>query len=61
LRVLESLPPDRLEIPGVALYYGLMQAAMRETNQARKFLAMAEAGPLLPEEKKLLADARRGL
>lgn len=59
--MLESLPPDRLEIPRVALYYGLMQAAMRETNQARKFLAIAGAGPLLPEEKKLLADARRGL
>ncbi|MDW8310307.1 MAG: hypothetical protein RMK20_13115, partial [Verrucomicrobiales bacterium] len=61
LRVLESLPPDRLEIPGVALYYGLMQAAMRETNLARKFLAIAETAPLLPEEKKLLADARAGL
>lgn len=61
LRVLESLSPDRLEIPAVALYYGLMQAAMRETNLARKFLGIAETGPLLPEEKKLLAAARQGL
>jgi predicted Zn-dependent protease len=61
LRVFEGLPRDRLEIPGVALYYGLMLAAMRETNQARKFLAIAETGPLLPEEKSLLAEARAGL
>lgn len=61
LRVLESLSPDRLEIPAVALYYGLMQAAAGETNLARKFLTMAETGPLLPEEQQLLAEARRGL
>jgi Tfp pilus assembly protein PilF len=61
LKVLESLKPDRLEIPTVALYYGAMQAAAHDSSKARKYLDLAATGKLLPEEKTLLEEAKRGL
>ncbi len=61
IKVLEFLPPDRLQIPGVALYYGIMQAAMNQPATAKKYLDLAETAALLPEEKTLLTTSRRGL
>jgi predicted Zn-dependent protease len=61
LKVLEALKPDRLEVPGVALYYGAMLAAVNAPAKAKKYLDLAETGQLLPEEKGLLADSRKRL
>jgi hypothetical protein len=61
LAVLDALPPERLESPGVALYYGAMQVAVNAPAKAKKHLALAETGQLLPEEKTLLANAKSGL
>jgi predicted Zn-dependent protease len=61
MKVLEALKPDRLEVPGVALYYGAMLAAVNAPAKAKKYLDLAETGQLLPEEKALLADSRKRL
>jgi predicted Zn-dependent protease len=55
---LEKLKPESLAEPSVALYYGVLLAALHETNRAAPFLAIAQAkGQLLPEEIKLLTSA----
>jgi predicted Zn-dependent protease len=61
LKVLEALKSDRLEVPGVALYYGAMQAAMNAPAKAKKYLDLAATGQLLPEEKALLTASKERL
>ena len=58
LKLLEGLPPDKLEEPGIAVYYGVMLAAAEQPDKAKKYLALAESGRLLPEERALLAAAK---
>jgi hypothetical protein len=54
--IMKKLNPDSLEQPAVALYYGVLLAAAGETNEATRFLTIAEnRGQFLPEEKRLLA------
>ncbi|HOX58687.1 MAG TPA: hypothetical protein PLC99_17530 [Verrucomicrobiota bacterium] len=57
LTVLQKFKPEALEIPSVALYYGLLLSATGQTNQAGKYLGIAQASKLLPEEKVLVAEA----
>jgi tetratricopeptide (TPR) repeat protein len=59
LGVLEKLPPEALENPPVALYYGLLLSASGETNKAAKYLGIARKADLLPEEKALVAEAAK--
>jgi tetratricopeptide (TPR) repeat protein len=59
LAVLGRLKPEALETPSVALYYGVLLSAMEETNQANKYLALAQQSKLLPEEKALAEEAAR--
>jgi len=55
---LGKLKPELLEQPSVALYYGVLLAALHQTNLAAPFLEIARTkGRLLPEEIKLLAAA----
>ena len=61
LRVLESLPPGRLEDPAIAAYYGVMLAASHLPEKARHFLEIGRGANLLTEEKELLARAERML
>ena len=58
LKILKALPAAQLETPSIAIYYGVLLAAAGETNQARKYLDLAAAAPLLPEEKELIRAAR---
>lgn len=58
LKVLEALPPQQLEIPSIACYYGVLLAAAGEPAKAKKYLDLAAAADLLPEEKELLKSAR---
>jgi Flp pilus assembly protein TadD len=58
LKTLETLTPQQLEQPGVAVYYGVLLAASGETNKAGKYLDIADTGNLLPEEKELVKIAR---
>jgi len=61
IKLLENLKPEQLETPSVALYYGVMELAMKQPEKARKYLDLASRGNLLPEEKTLLDDARSEL
>lgn len=60
VRLLAAFPAEQLESPGIATYYGVLLAAAGETNKAKKYLDIAAAAPLLPEEKELVQTARRG-
>lgn len=54
---LEKLKSESLEKPSVALYYGVLLAALGENAKAAPYLALAATdSQLLPEEKQLLAD-----
>jgi predicted Zn-dependent protease len=63
ITVLETLKPAQLEQPSIALYYGVLLSALEppDKEKVKKFLDIAAKGRLLPEEKILLREARRGL
>ena len=57
LAAFQKLTPAELELPSVALYYGVLLRATGQSEQARPYLALAEKTPgLLPEEHKLLVN-----
>lgn len=58
LEVFGKLKPASLEVPSIALYYGLLLAEASHPEQAARYLKLAESAPLLPEERQLLAQAR---
>jgi hypothetical protein len=58
LKVLETLSPQQLEIPSIACYYGVILAASGEPAKAKKYLDLAAAANLLPEENDLVKSAR---
>ena len=59
---LEKLNPESLAEPSVALYYGVLLAALHETNRATPFLEIARTkGQLLPEEIILLANTGKSV
>ena len=59
LKVLESLPPQQLEDPAIATYYGIMLAAANAPEKARRFLDIGHAANLLREENELVAKAEQ--
>jgi Flp pilus assembly protein TadD len=58
--VLETLSAAELEKPEIALYYGVIQTAAAP-EKAGKYLHLAEQAAALPEEKALVASARKRL
>jgi hypothetical protein len=58
LRVLERLKPEQLEQSSVALYYAVVLQATGNAERAKKYLDIAAGTMLLPEERKLLVEAR---
>ena len=61
LKVMESLTPKELEDPAVAGYYGLILKANGNKSKAGAYLGWASKAPMLPEERKLMEQARAGL
>ena len=59
LEVLQALDLAELEKPSVAAYYGCLLAAAGQTGEAKEYLALSDAAPLLPEEKELVMRARQ--
>ena len=59
IKVFEKLREEQLRNPSVAAYYGVLLAADGQLDKARRFLDLAARATLLPEEQRLLADARR--
>jgi hypothetical protein len=58
LRVFDRLKPDQLEQASVALYYAIVLQTTGNGERARKYLDIAAGIKLLPEERKLLIQAR---
>lgn len=61
LKVMEGLPPRALEDPSIAAYYGLILKATGDKAKAKKYLSLAAPGSFLPEERKLIEQAKAGL
>jgi hypothetical protein len=61
LAVIETLPPDRLHDPHVAIYAALIMAEASQISGAKEYIAAAKKGKLYPEEAKLLEEARTAL
>lgn len=59
LRALESLPPEALRDPTIALGEGLLLAGNGQREKAQPYFDIAAAGQLLPEERALLEQAKR--
>ncbi len=61
LKVMSSLTPEQLKDPSVAAYYGVILAATGHRPEAAKFLDASARARLLPEEEKLISQARNAL
>jgi predicted Zn-dependent protease len=61
LKVMETLTPEQLEDPSVAAYYGIFLTAAGHSAEAVKFLDASGLAKLLPEEEKLVSQARTSL
>jgi Flp pilus assembly protein TadD len=59
IEVLRALKPEELADPAVAVYYGLLLAAVGETEAAKDYLDKSAKAFLLPEELALVASARK--
>jgi thioredoxin-like negative regulator of GroEL len=60
LKVFDKLKPAQLEDPAVAVYYAVVLQATGNHGRARKYLDLATKARLLPEERKLVAQAKAG-
>jgi predicted Zn-dependent protease len=58
IEVMKKLPPDQLHEPHVAIYMAVLLLDENQVEAAREYLVLAEKGPIFPEEKKLLEEAR---
>jgi predicted Zn-dependent protease len=58
LRIIEQLKPQELENPSIAGYYGIILQAAGNPEKARKYLEISAKAKLLPEEKRLIDQAR---
>lgn len=61
LGILQHLPPQYLQSPGIAGYYGLVLKASGDSAKAKAYLQLAMRGELLPEERKMFQDAEASL
>ena len=58
LKLLEVLPEAQLQQAEIAMYYAILLAATGRSDEAVPYFAVAEKAQLLPEERKLLEQAR---
>ena len=61
LKLLQQFNEKDLQVPATALCYGMVLAANGKDAEAKKYLDLAEAGPLLPQEKSLAVRTREKL
>jgi tetratricopeptide (TPR) repeat protein len=61
LKLVNGVKPEYLQIPSIAVYYGVIQAESGHKDLARPFLARANQGKLLPEELKMVRLAQASL
>ena len=58
LAVLRALKPAELADPGLAVYYGILLAAVGDIKASKDYLGMADKAILLPEEAALVTSAK---
>lgn len=58
LKLMQCIPEAELRRPDVALYYGVLLAACGQSARAQSYLVAAEKRRALPEEARLLEQAR---
>ena len=58
LAVLRALKPAELADPGLAVYYGILLAAVGDIKASKDYLGMADKAVLLPEEVALVTSAK---
>jgi hypothetical protein len=51
------LPPEGLHDPHAAVYAAILLLDENDVAAAQEYIAAAQAGPIFPEEKKLLEEA----
>ncbi len=54
--ILEKLPPNQLDDPHAAVYAALLYDDENQLDAANKYIALARAGHIFPEEKQLLEE-----
>jgi hypothetical protein len=57
IEIMKKLPAEELHDPHAAVYVAVLLLDENQVAAAREYLAVAEAGPIFPEEKKLLDEA----
>jgi hypothetical protein len=60
-KLFATLTDAELREPPIAVYYGIILAAVDDGDRATEFLDLGQKASLLPEEKALLEKARRSL
>jgi len=60
LKVMQQIKPQDLERPATAGYYGIILKATGDGAKARIYLEKASKAVVLPEERKLFAQAKAG-
>ena len=60
-QIVSQIKTNYLQIPSVALYYGVVKASAGHKEAAKEALRRADGAPLLPEEKEILRLAKAKL
>ena len=57
VEIMKKLPPEGVHDPHAAVYAALLLLDENQAPAAQEYIAAAQAGPIFPEEKKLLDEA----
>lgn len=57
IEIIKKLPPEGVSDPHAAVYAAILFLDDNQTAAAQEYIAAARAGPIFPEEKKLLEEA----
>ena len=57
VEIIKKLPPEGVHDPHAAVYAALLLLDENDAVSAQEYIAAAQAGPIYPEEKKLLEEA----
>jgi hypothetical protein len=61
LKIMRQLTPEQVHDPSVVAYFGVLLAAAGQNDHATEYFALAEKAKLLPEEEKLVVQAKASL
>ena len=57
IEIMKKLPPEGVHDPHAAVYGAILLLDENKTAAAQEYISAAQAGPIFPEEKKLLEEA----